>query len=57
MPIFPYQKESESNKNPAYSEDSLETKITNQREMQLKDISKLYSNSITSCQNQTIVNC
>ena len=57
MPIFPYQKESETNKNPKYSEDSLETKITNQREMQLKDISKLYSNSITSCQNQTIGNC
>lgn len=57
MPIFPYQKESESNKNPKYSEDSLETKITNQREMQLKDISKLYSNSITSCQNQTIGKC
>ena len=51
------QKELESNKNPKYSEDSLETKITNQREMQLKDISKLYSNSITSCQNQTIGNC
>ena len=57
MPIFPYQKESESNKNPKYSEDSLETKITNQREMYLKDIAELYSNSITSCQNQTIVNC
>ena len=57
MLIFPYQKESESNKNPKYSEDSLETKITNQREMHLKDISKLYSNSITSCQNQTIGNC